>query len=184
MFSAASGKIEAVEILLAEGADPFVKNHSGRNVLHFSSQTGNVTIIETIILRDLDVNSQDSNDTTPLMLAAAVGKIETFNYLLDKGADPYMVSWFGENLMHYASHGGNVTILQKIISRGLHIDSRGRYGNTPLMKAAASGKIEAVNFLLEKELIPLRKTSLEEIYCTSLQRLAMSPSSGQCCHVV
>lgn len=87
---------------------------------------------------------------------AAVGKIETFNYLLDKGADPYMVSWFGENLMHYASHGGNVTILQKIISRGLHIDSRGRYGNTPLMKAAASGKIEAVNFLLEKELIPLR----------------------------
>ena len=37
--------------------------------------------------RGLEVDPKDNRLATPFMLAAALGKIESVNYLLDKGAD-------------------------------------------------------------------------------------------------
>ena len=56
-------------------------------------------------------------------------------------------------------------------------------GRTPLMLFAASGKIEAVNYLLHKGADPYIRDQ-EEIYCMPLQRAVMSQSSQKCCHLV
>ena len=47
--------------------------------------------------RGLDVDSKDSTGSTPLMLAAACGKIEAVSYILDKGADPSIRDQSGVN---------------------------------------------------------------------------------------
>ena len=81
-------------------------------------------IIETLISRGLDVDSKDSIGITPLMWAAACGKIEAVNYLLNKEADPCIGDQVGNNSLHVASQGGNVTIIETLMSRGLHVDSK------------------------------------------------------------
>ena len=99
-----------------------------------------------MLSRGLDLNSRDSDNKTPLMIAACNGKMEAVNYLLEKGADPSLRDKFGRNSLHDASDGGNVTIIETILSRGLDINSRDSDNNTALMIAACNGKMEAVNY--------------------------------------
>ena len=84
------------------------------------------------------------------MLAAACGKIEAVNYLLDKGADPYIRDLLERNLLHAASTGSNVAIIKKMLSLGLDVNSKDFAGRTPLKIAKTCGKTEAVTFLLSK----------------------------------
>ena len=90
MIAALWRKMEAVNCLLRNGADPSLKGQYGRNVLHWASAGGDLAIIETIVLRGLDINSRDSDGETPLMIATSCDDIKAVNYLLDKGADLYL----------------------------------------------------------------------------------------------
>ena len=51
-----------------------------------ASYGGNVAIIETMLSRGLDINSEDNDGNTPLMIATASGKAEAVEYLLNRGA--------------------------------------------------------------------------------------------------
>ena len=72
------------------------------------------------------------------------------NYLLDKGADASLKGQYGRNLLHSASEGGNVAIIETMLSRGFDINSKDSNGETPLMIAAADGKAEALKYLLSR----------------------------------
>ena len=186
MIAAFSGKMEAVNYLLDKGADLSLKGQYGRNLLHKASNGGNVAIIETMLSRGLDINSKDSNGHTALMIAAFSGKMEAVNYLLDKGSRSVFERPAMEGIYYTdVSNGSNVAIIETMLSRGLDINSKDSNGDTPLMIAAFSGKMEAVNYLLDKGADPsLTRQVVEGIYYTALQRVVMSPSSRQCCHVV
>ncbi|XP_078346985.1 uncharacterized protein LOC144632255 isoform X5 [Oculina patagonica] len=132
-----------------KGETQSTKNEDWK-LLKSAIQGGNVTIIEMVLARGLDVNSKDSNGNTPLMIAAFCGKMEAVNYLLDKGADLSLTGQYGRNSLHFASEGGNVTVIETMLSRGLDVNSKDCYGNTPLMIAAWKRKMEAVNYLLDK----------------------------------
>ena len=82
------------------------------------------------------------------MFAVASGKIEAVNYLLDKGADPFIRDQLGRNLLHAASNGGNVAIIAKMLSLGLDVSSKDMKSHTPLNFAKQFGKTKAVRFLL------------------------------------
>ena len=47
--------------------------------------------------------------------------MEAVNYLLDMGADPCLKGKFGRNSLHNASDGGNVIIIETMLSRGLDL---------------------------------------------------------------
>jgi len=57
---------------------------------------------------------------------------------------------YGRNLLHRASKGGNVAIIETMLSRGLDINARDSEGNTPLSLAVSGGKAEAVEYLLNR----------------------------------
>ena len=75
---------------------------------------------------------------------------EITNYLLDEGADPSLKGQYGRNLLHRASEGGNVAIIETVLSRGFDINSKDNNGFTPLMIAAAVGEAEAVKYLVSR----------------------------------
>ncbi|KAJ7382604.1 hypothetical protein OS493_033962 [Desmophyllum pertusum] len=50
----------------------------------------------------------------------------------------------GWNSLHSASQGGDLAIIETMLSLGLDIDSRDSFGTTPLWFAAASGNMQAV----------------------------------------
>ena len=77
-----------------------MKGKYTRNLLQSASECGNVAIIERILSRGLDINSKESDGNTSLMIAALSGKVEAVNYLLDKGADPYLNTFFFALCLH------------------------------------------------------------------------------------
>ena len=88
---------------------------------------------------------------TPLACAAACGRIEAVNCLLEHGADPLLKGKDGWSLLHSAAQSGNVIIIETMLSKGLDIDSRGEtLGLTPLMVSIIFEKLEAAKYLLEK----------------------------------
>ena len=60
----------------------------------------------------------DLHGGTPLQLAARGGHFKDFQYLLSLGFDPAMTDAKRENLLHYASSGGSLEILNAVLHMG------------------------------------------------------------------
>ena len=153
MVAAACANVQAVNYLLEKDADLLLTGKSGWSLLHFASQGGNVAIIETILSKGLDIDIKDDCGTglTPLAVSILFKNLEALNYLLNKGANPFVENNLNGNLLHLATKGGDVDIIKAILSHGFDINSRDDECNTPLMVAAACANVQAVNYLLEKD---------------------------------
>ena len=69
------------------------------------------------------------------MVAAFCDKQSAFEMLIQNGADPSLKSKDGSSLLHFAAQGGNTSIMNKLISLGLDIDSKDLGGKTPVIMA-------------------------------------------------
>ena len=58
--------------------------------------------------------------------------MEVVNYLLDNGAHTSLKGQLGWNLLHGASFGGFVAIIETALSHGPDINSKDSKGDTPL----------------------------------------------------
>ena len=151
MIAASKNNLQVVEYLFCKGADPLLKTKLGRNLLFIASQYGSIAVIERL-LSVFDINSRDEEGSTPLINAAACANVQAVNYLLDKGADVLLTGKSGWSLLHFASQGGNVAIIETTLSKGLDINIKDICGSgvTPLPVAIAFKNLEAVNYLLDK----------------------------------
>lgn len=83
-----------VQAFLSHGADPSVKNHFGKSVLHFAARNPNYKVVR-MIWRQLAqtqpelLTEADAKGLTPLHEACLAGNIETIAYLL---ADAYQTA--------------------------------------------------------------------------------------------
>ena len=64
------------------------------------------------------------------------------------------------SLLHSAGEGGDVSIIEIILSNGIEVNSKDSFGATPLMIAAAKCKKQAVDFLLSKGADPSLTTNV------------------------
>ena len=147
MIAAVTDKLQAVKCLLKQGADPSLQDNNGWNLLHFASRGGNPEVIELMLSLVPSIDSVTNEGVTPLMIAAAHDKLQAAKYLLKHGADPSLQSNKGCNVLHFASQGGNPEVIELILGHVPSIDSITKEGVTPLMIAAANGKLQAVSIL-------------------------------------
>ena len=183
MIAANSNNLETLEFLLRNGADPFLKDEKGRNVLHISVRhdDGCTDVIERLLSFGMDIDSRDDKGYTPLMDAVALANVQAVNYLLEKGADPTLTANNGWSLLHFACQGGNTTIIKKILSYGLDVNIKCTYGkSTPLMAAIVNNNLEAVKYLLKEGADASLELGLKPI--TSLHLAVIDPASTS--HVV
>lgn len=115
-----------------------------------AAKNGNITRLEKFLSLGRDVNSRDDNGLTPLRIAVLCGQSETVRYLLENGADPFVKGSYSRNLLHVASYGGQVAIIDEMIKQGLDVNSKDGNGDTPLILAAAYGRKNAVKYLLQR----------------------------------
>ncbi|MBM3459574.1 MAG: hypothetical protein FJX77_13720, partial [Armatimonadetes bacterium] len=64
------GSAEAVRLLLDQGADPAIRDHSGNSPLAAAAATGDLEVMRLLLARGADVNAKTENGSTPLMAAA------------------------------------------------------------------------------------------------------------------
>ena len=67
-------------------------------------------------------------------------KQNAFDILIQNGADPSLEDIDESSLIHSAAESGNTSIIIKLLSPGLDVDSRNNDGVTPLMTAAIGDK--------------------------------------------
>ena len=151
MLAATFGEKAAFEMLIRNGADPYLKCSFGECLLHFAAQGGNPDILGYLLSRDLDVNQRNGVGVTPLATAAIWGNQRAFELLLDKKADPFLTKIDGESVLHFAAFGGSVPIISKLISLGLDKNLEDSFGSTPLITATNYSKYDAVRYLLSIE---------------------------------
>jgi ankyrin repeat protein len=100
---------------------------------------GHTKIIEAILKAWVE-----DNLVLPIWLAR---NIEEVNLFLDYGANISSVDDFGLNVLHSIARTGDLKLLEYLISLGVDINSRTKYGYTPLHYATDSRVIEL--FLLK-----------------------------------
>ena len=149
MHATRLGNTEVVEYLLAQGANPLLRNTSDLGLLHLAVLSDNVLTIKAVLSTNLDINARCTVlGITPLLFCLAQGKLEAANYLLAMGADENLKSKDGLTVLSAAAISGNVAAIEMLLKRGHNPNSRDGCDKTPLMWAAEEGNKAAVEYLL------------------------------------
>lgn len=85
-----SGKVDAIELLINNGADIHIRDSSGRTALMLACQEGYVGAVELLLNKGADIHGRDDEGRTPLLIACEQGHIAVLQTLLDNGADVHV----------------------------------------------------------------------------------------------
>jgi ankyrin repeat protein len=104
----------AVEALLAKGAEV---NHPGWTALHYGAAVGNNDIVRILLEKSAYIDAESPNKTTPIMMAARGGHINTVKLLLDQGADATLKNERGMNAIDFAKNHNHKDIAEGLTYR-------------------------------------------------------------------
>lgn len=106
--------------------------------------------VANIIKEGADINAQDSNGRTPLMIATRRNDAATAKILIDAGADVNIQDHIKDTPFLYAGAEGYLEILKLTIDAGADPKITNRYGGTALIPASEHGYVEVVEELLTR----------------------------------
>jgi ankyrin repeat protein len=117
LLAAAHNNLAAAKVLLAHGADAKVKSLGNSSALHLAADKGNPELIRLLLDHGAEVNGQDGEGHTPLILAAASERLhpEVVRLLLDKGADLRVQGQDGLTAQDWARKKGDTPIAKLLV---------------------------------------------------------------------
>lgn len=147
---------EAVELLIAKGAEVNAKDNYGATPLHIAlSKLGNKDIVKLLADNGANVNTtEDRIGATPLHFAVDRGLKDIVDFLISRGADINARDKIGGTALHHLAQEGredNTDMIEFLISKGADINAKdSAAGGTPLHYASMNGYINMVRFLIDK----------------------------------
>lgn len=129
-WAARYGNIYIVDLLLKHGADPTLKDEQGLNIMHFSVYSSNILLVVYVLYfvvnnnDNVDIDSKDNNNRTPLLWAAYQGDFLTVELLLKFGATVTWTDNRGFNALHCALVGGDQRVICDLILSGANFYER------------------------------------------------------------
>lgn len=142
---------ELIELLIKHGADINAADNEGNTVLHLSLRHSDPGF-EFGPLFDLgaDLNRQNLEGESPLMLAAINKPEQTVRQFLDKGADVKAATKRGATALHYAAQWNNWRAMELLLQAGANLEAHDAKGATPLSYAVERKQWNMARRLLEK----------------------------------
>jgi ankyrin repeat protein len=120
-----------VKLLLRRGADVDVLNKANKTAAEMASEVDNAEVAKLIAEYKADANLRSKIRSATL---------DTAEY----GADE------GKGLLHAAVEEGNIDTMKSLFERGININDRNEYHQTPMFRAAYKGNLDVVRLLIEQ----------------------------------
>lgn len=136
------------------------KNKNGQNALHISILAGNLDMVKKCIEAGVDAASKDKEGHSPLMLAAACGRLDIANYLLKNKTvvnDINEISQFNETALTLAVKEGNLALVKSLLIKDANTNQPLNTNNLPLLIAMQANNYDLVIELLNYGANPLLK---------------------------
>ena len=123
-----------------------------RNRLFYSIQKGDVSEVELLLDKGVDVHADDNVGWPPMVRAALYGQLRIVEILLDRGADP-LKGTVGDRLpLHFAAEAGHLAVVSLLLKQpSVDPNFKDYTGQTALFKAANNGHHEVVELLLQQK---------------------------------
>ncbi|GFO06809.1 ankyrin repeat-containing domain [Plakobranchus ocellatus] len=137
-------KTDVINVLNEKGADMTAVDNNDNSALHILMEQFSEPEEEILRLFASQYNQFSRYGMTPLMLAAEKCNAKSVKILLKLGADPKMANLTGDTALHWATDTEMTCLL---IQAGADLEARGRFGRTPLLKAACTGNTDVINEL-------------------------------------
>ncbi|NZA28681.1 ankyrin repeat domain-containing protein [Luteimonas sp. SJ-92] len=136
------GRPEAVMTLLANGADPRVRDPEGCTPLHHAARSSDPGV--AALLRDAaaELDAVNHEGLTPLGVACAVGNWRLARFLLERGARAEVEDATPALLAAAAGEEDDTAGVQLLLRHKAKAGARGRDGRTALHQAAFAGHAE------------------------------------------
>ena len=141
------GDTDAVDLFLAAGMSPDVRDTSGRTALINAASRGSNNISQKLLRKGADVNTRDGAGLTALMESARNDHRETTKVLLENGADVNLTDNHGQTALIRAAAQGHSDIVRMLINRRARIDIKDRDGRDALTWAEINNKSDVVDLL-------------------------------------
>eukprot|EP00747_Dinoflagellata_sp_TGD_P166194 gnl/TRDRNA2_/TRDRNA2_188609_c0_seq1.p1 gnl/TRDRNA2_/TRDRNA2_188609_c0~~gnl/TRDRNA2_/TRDRNA2_188609_c0_seq1.p1 ORF type:complete len:225 (+),score=73.05 gnl/TRDRNA2_/TRDRNA2_188609_c0_seq1:83-757(+) len=148
------GKVDEVDQLLLEGANPTYKMTDGSswNVLMLAANCGHTVLVDKFTSKRgfPKVEDHDPHGTQAIMLAALKGHKDIVQTLLDKKADATCTNKDGETPLMMAAASGHTEVVKLLLGASADPDASDKHDMTAIKKAARWGHAECVKELLTK----------------------------------
>ena len=158
--AAGSGQLDAVELLIAEGAvlNPDMKQSSSAPI-HQACKANDLEIARFLLEMGADIDALNCYKTTPLMYCVKYGSPELVNLALSYKPDLYITSFISTAAIHWAIWPGHEASTKLLLEAGADPNQTMGDGSTPLHCAAGSGFTELVELLLQFGADPKRRNN-------------------------
>ena len=108
--------VDAIRVLLAEGADVNARYGDGTTALHWAAHLDSEDLVTLLITSGADVNTADDHGVTALSLAALNGSVALVQTLLEAEANPNAAHTNGETVLMTAARVGNVDVVRLLLA--------------------------------------------------------------------
>ena len=156
LYASLKGHVSMLECFLQNGGQ-LASDCYQRTALHYSASSQGadaVDCIRILLKHGADVNSWDlDGQATPLICAAASGRIELVDVLLKANADVNagIANPTGSSALLWAVRARSFVCATRLIEAGAAVNSTRVYSETPIHVAAVQGDVECLKLLLEKQ---------------------------------
>src|SRR6267142_1510349 len=147
--------LSTVVRMLLEHDGPFkvpvnARTKEGQTALHLALRHHHLSIVELLLEFGADVDVEESDNTTPLLLALRLSYyiLETAQLLLEHGASVHVRDEYGRTPLHLASRSNLPSIVALLLKFGANVDAKEEDGLTPLLFALQFARTGATAQLL------------------------------------
>ncbi|HEV2601499.1 MAG TPA: ankyrin repeat domain-containing protein [Candidatus Babeliales bacterium] len=128
------------------------------NLLQAMDASDSLPIMKELLAKGADINIQNKDGATPLMLAAQQGKLDIVQFLVDASANKDAQDKKGKTALMLAAYSRQLEVVQFLVAAGVDKDAHDANGETALMYA-----LKELRHLSYPDMIDARNKQLDLI---------------------